>query len=141
MAVMWKGKLKAGSTCDIPVTTLDLLPAFINASGDQAAKYSRLQGQDLIKLANTPKKSAPDRALYWYIGIDQGAMRLGDWKMTFVPGSPPELYHLGKDISEKNNLYNDQPEVAKKLTGMFYKWKNALPAPAWVPTSEGNDVD
>nr|WP_121273205.1 hypothetical protein [Pedobacter schmidteae] len=43
-------KVKAGTVCNVPVSTLDLLPAFINAAGDDAGNYPALQGMDIVRL-------------------------------------------------------------------------------------------
>lgn len=137
MAIMWKDKIEAGTISDIPVTTLDLMPAFINASGDRASRYPKLQGIDLIKAANgSSRKSIKNRNLYWYLGKDHGAVRQGRWKMTFVPGKSAELYNLEQDISEQNNLVSERADIAKKLSSEYHKWRKNLPAPLWVPVSD-----
>lgn len=140
MVLMWKGKVKAGTVYEPPVSTLDLLPAFINAAGDKANKYAVLQGTDIVKLVNGRVK-APERAFYWYIAKDHGAIRKGNWKMDFVPGKAPQLYNLDTDISENRDLYNMEPEIAKQLSSLFYKWKDSLPKPGWVPLKTADELD
>jgi len=136
MAIMWKGKIKPGSNCDIPVTTLDLMPAFINAAGDKASRYKALQGTDIIKLSSAASHPV-GRPLFWYIGKDRGAIRQGNWKMVFGSDQAPELYDLSKDISESTDLAAQRKDIAGKLSALYTNWKVRLPQPVWVPLGDG----
>lgn len=136
MAMMWKNKVKAGTVSDVPVTTLDFMPTFINASGNQAKKYPNLQGIDILQLLKKPKHfRSSDRDFYWDIGYGHGAIRSGDWKLLLLRDKLPELYNLKNDISEKNNVAGRYPGRAQKLTEKFKNWKDNLPPPVWVPVN------
>ena len=142
MAMMWKGRIQPGLVCNTPVTSLDLLPTFIDAAGGHASDDPRLEGTDLrIILRQSGTKSHPgDRPLYWYVGLDNGAMRLGSWKLDCLPAKVPELYNLDTDIGETHDLYNAQPAVAKKLYDRYLRWKNALPVPGWIPVKKEDQL-
>jgi arylsulfatase A-like enzyme len=140
MAMMWKGKVKAGSIFNEPVTSLDFIPTFLTAASADINNYPKLEGKSFqSQIANHSQKK--DRPLYWYVGKDKGAIRLGDYKMVFLPGKKPELYDLGKDISEANDLYESKPEVAKKLNVLFKNWESKLPTPIWIPEGKGGAED
>jgi arylsulfatase A-like enzyme len=142
MIMMWNGKIKPGTISNVPVTTLDLLPTFISASGDRPSRYPELQGSDLINLLNGPVSSASqERTFYWDIGYDNGAIRTGKWKMTFLPEKMPELYNLSDDIAEANNVYDQYPDIAKQLKEKFNSWKRTLPAPGWVPVGKSKQEE
>ncbi len=56
--------------------------------------------------------------LYWEFhegGFKQG-VRMGDWKAVREKlGTPLELYNLKKDISEKTNIAQDNPDVIRQI--------------------------
>ncbi len=44
------------------------------------------------------------------------AARIGDWKAVWLkPDQPVELYDLSKDVGEKSNVAEQQPEVVKRM--------------------------
>src|SRR5262249_32258603 len=55
---------------------------------------------------------------YWefHEGGFQQAVRMGSWKaIRSAPGQDLELYNLQEDLSEKNNVALDHPDVVKKI--------------------------
>lgn len=137
MSIMWKGKIKAGTRYEQPVSTLDLLPTFMNAAGTQPAKNPQLVGDDLVKRLKYKKKIV-DRPMYWYVGwANTGAIRLGDYKMIFSNKKEPELYNLTKDIGETKNLVASETEMAKKLEEMYKAWRQKLPKPLFELVKKG----
>lgn len=138
MSMMWKGKIKAGTRYEQPVSTLDFLPTFLNAAGVQAAKNPQLVGDDLVKQLNNKKKIV-DRPMYWHIGwANTGAIRLGDYKMIFSAKKGKELYNLKSDIGETKNLVDSETEIAKKLEEMYKAWRVKLPKPLWEVVKKGS---
>jgi arylsulfatase A-like enzyme len=133
MAAMWKGHIKAGTVFNKPVTTLDFIPTFLKAAGAKPENYQKLQGLDLVEQISKADKKSSDRPLYWYVAKNKGAIRLGDYKMVFLPGKNPELYDLADDIGETRNLNESKPEVAKTLNSLYKEWEKKLPPPIWVP--------
>jgi hypothetical protein len=63
---------------------------------------------------------------------DQGrtlALREGAWKfLCNVDGSRLELYNLGSDPREANNLINSQPKRAAAMQKRLLAWRKALPS-------------
>ena len=131
MSLMWKGVIKPGMVCNTPVTSLDFIPTFVNAAGGKAEDFKRLEGTDLVKIINHKGKMA-DRPFYWYVGESKGAIRLGEYKMDFLPGQTPELYNLKEDINESKDLYSEKKVIAVKLGALYNKWKDALPPASWI---------
>ncbi len=57
------------------------------------------------------------------------AVRDGNWKLLCnYDGTQPELYDLSKDIGEKTNLADQQPEVTKRLSDSAVAWHRSMPA-------------
>ena len=57
------------------------------------------------------------------------AVRDGKWKLLCdYDGSNPELYDLSKDLGEKTNLVDRQPDLTKRLTAAVVAWHQSMPA-------------
>ena len=56
-------------------------------------------------------------------------IRKGDWKLIYwyIDGKS-ELYNIPADISEKNNLAENQHEITKKLAGELGKYLKSVGA-------------
>ena len=72
------------------------------------------------------KKGPLHKALFWDDGVKQWAVREGKWKLLFNREGSLELYDLEADMSEKNNLVKQRPEVVKRLQKTFKDWKNQM---------------
>jgi arylsulfatase A-like enzyme len=139
MALMWLRAVKAGSVCATPVSSLDFLPTFLTAAGEDPHRYPRLEGMDLISLVR--KRVDSPRPFYWYVGLDRGAMRLGDYKLICNPGTRPELYNLKTDIGETVDLYGREPGTEARLEALYRQWKSNLPAPGWIPVKKEDQLN
>ena len=67
----------------------------------------------------------------WHMGNRlAGAVRKGRWKLirNYDDGSL-ELYDLGKDLGEKNNLAQAHPESATRLDNGLTHWLKEIDAP------------
>ena len=58
----------------------------------------------------------------------QCATATGNWSTARRATSPPELFNLANDVSEKDNLASAQPEKVKELKALWDAW-NAQQAP------------
>ncbi len=140
MAMSWKKKIRPGSVFETPVTTLDFLPTFLTAAGVNLknAAYNRLEGKDLVKMINSPLGKDYDRSLFWYVNVDKGAMRKGDFKMVFLPGQQPQLYNIKTDIAETKDLFITEKKVSDTMTKEFLNWKEQLPPLKWYAIGKAN---
>ncbi len=152
MFVRWPAKVKAGTTCDIPVVGIDFFPTFLEATGLPVPQGKVLDGESLMPLL-TQKGSMPERALYWhfpiylqkYAGVEDeshdslfrtrpgSVVHFGKWKLhEYFEDGRLELYNLESDIGERENLAKKMPEKAKELHAMLKAWRKEVDAP--VPT-------
>lgn len=140
MAMMWKGHIPEGITCDKVVSTLDLLPTFLYAAQNKQ-KQPQLEGVSLLPVSGLHQSKMDQRFMYWYLGNNAGAVRQGDWKLTVIPKQDPELYNLKDDIAEKNDLFKQEPKRAELLLSRYNAWKAKLPQPLWIPEGPANSND
>lgn len=126
--VRWPGRVEAGRTSDAIVATLDVLPTFAALAGAKLPEDRIIDGVNQRELLLEPDEDgARDRFLY-YDGDELQAIRVGHWKLR-LPGlkefrnwteldrgsQEVELYHLGRDLGESENVASEEPAVVQRL--------------------------
>ncbi len=120
----WPGKIKAGSTNEHTSAFWDLLPTFVEIAGGKMP--SGLDGISFLPALLGKGEQCRHEFLYWEYHERGGsqAVRLGNWKavrqkiMSRADG-PIELYDLGRDEGEKENVAAAHPDVVAKIAGLF----------------------
>jgi arylsulfatase A len=133
----WPGKIPAGTTSDLVMGTIDVLPTLAQLAGVPLPE-KKIDGVDIWPvLSADPQATAPHEAFYFYWNQELHAVRSGPWKLHFphtyrtlvgAPGSGGtpseyrqamnglELYNLDDDIGEQNNLAATHPDIVARLT-------------------------
>jgi arylsulfatase A-like enzyme len=125
--VQWKGRLPAGTTYDLPVTNIDVMPTVLAAAGKpvgQADKNGgRIDGVDLVPFLSGASAGRPHETLFWRFG-SQWAARKGDWKLVVSKGGSgrPELYDLAADPGEKTDRAGSEPARVAELQALYNAW-------------------
>ncbi|MCH2207524.1 MAG: sulfatase-like hydrolase/transferase [Lentisphaerales bacterium] len=131
--VKWPAKIPAGLVTHEIASTIDVLPTIASITGGQAPQDRIIDGKDISSLfMNSSAKSPHPYHFYEYEGI-----RKDNWKLmlskkkvkkgkknTFATNL--ELYDLNKDVSEKNNLASQHPELVKELHAKLLAHKQAV---------------
>ena len=138
--IKWKGRIASGATFDFPVTTLDVTPTIIAASGEQIDPAWQLDGIDLLPyIAPNSTEQPAERCLYWHMG-NGWAIRDNTWKLVRPWGGdlgwggadrPVELYKIAEDIGETTNLIDSEPEQAQRLQQAWDLWKAQMQDEKW----------
>ena len=139
LVIKWPGVAKAGSTCNVPVCSIDFLPTFAELAG--AKPSGDVDGVSLVPLL---KQSGPlsRNALYWhyphYWRGEQvrpyGVVRSGDWKLIEVyEDMRVELYNLHDDLGEQHDLSRANPEKTGELREMLHAWRRNVDAQMPTP--------
>ena len=126
----WPGTIKKGAQFNYPISTLDFLPTFLDAAGDQPDTISVFDGVSLLPYLKGESDQAPHQMLFWK-KENRGAIRIGDWKMLRFPDRPAELYNIAQDESEINNLASKYPEKVKAMYKLLFNWELGLERPLW----------
>lgn len=139
MIIHWPAVIKHTEKSDQVISTLDLLPSFITAAGGKP-DLQYLDGENILPLLSG-NKSKKMRTLYWRQG-KVGAIRDGDWKLIYFEhtGFQPELYNLGSDTGETNDLFRKQAAVAARLVKKYKQWSSGLAKPLWTGGPSDTDV-
>jgi arylsulfatase A-like enzyme len=116
----WPGVIPGGRTSGDVAMSMDLLPTFARLAGARIPQDHTIDGIDLMPILKGEAK-APSRNLHWLFG-DAWAVRKGSWKLMGNGARPQALFHLEDDLSEKNNLIKQRPELADGLFELHRKW-------------------
>lgn len=149
LLIRWKSKIKEAWETDTPVTNLDFFPTLLDLLGIHPPVDKVLDGQSLAGLL-LEKQPLAERPLIWHFPIYLQAyrvdgdesrdglfrtrpgsvIRLGDWKLhQYFEDDGLELYHLGKDLGEQDNLADEQPEKVEELLAILNDWRSEMQAP------------
>ncbi len=136
MVVSWPGKIKAGTTTDEPVSSIDLLPTFVNAAGGDASKMKEIEGKDLAPLFEGKKKLGRE-ALYFHFPHNRHGLKYimgsviieGEWKLYKGYGeTKTALFNLKKDPQEKSNIIEENKSIADRLDKKLNAWLTKVDA-------------
>lgn len=138
----WKGKIKPNTVCDEMVSSIDLLPTFMDISDIKSPEIKDIDGESIYSLLKGEKSIERDK-LYWnYPHYHRGsgmkpaaAMRYKNFKLIewyeqklLKQEGVYELYDLSKDIGETTNLAEKMPEKLKEMQTMLEQWKKEVGA-------------
>lgn len=170
MIVSWPGVTKGGSRCAASVVIDDFFPTLLDIAGCRNVEVpQKLDGLSLVPLLKGGRFPEDRPLLFhqpnnWGEGSRQApqytsstALRQGDWKLIYRHLTQSfELYHLRKDIGEKENLASREPRKTREMAVVMgrllrerkaqmptYKKDNELGAPAgssvpWPDQVKGN---
>ncbi|MBU6221735.1 MAG: sulfatase [Planctomycetes bacterium] len=150
LVVAGAGVAKPGTSCDVPVASVDLYPTLLELAGATPPAGQTLDGVSLVPLLRGAT-TLPRERLFWhfpcYVGraTPSSAIREGQWKLVefFEGGGRVELYDLANDPSESRDLSRDMPERTAGLTKALHAWQRetgaAIPReanPAYDPQAD-----
>ena len=125
--IRFPGRIPAGSLRREPVISMDLAATILHATG-QDDEALDLDGIDLLPFLSG-EMTLPERAFYWQADLydfgKQRAIRSGNYKYM-EHGNTQFLFDLENDMSERDNLFADLPEVRSRLRTELTRWQRAL---------------
>lgn len=135
-ALVWPGRIQAGSTTSQITLSMDLFPTCCAAAG--VAVNHAIDGTNILPILRGEKQSI-ERDLFWtrkegnlrYMGQSVWAIRSGDWKLVqnSVEG-PFELYNLAEDPLETTDL---RPQHKGRYTELATKLRAHIQRGGAVP--------
>ncbi len=153
--VVWPGSVAPGTESEVPVTHLDLFPTLMEITGGYPgagtpdAEKLNLDGISLVPLL-LRKEEGMERSLFWHFPVYLQAynaaqnenrdslfrtrpgsvIRKGEWKLHYYfEDDGTELYHLGVDPGERNNLADREDGKREELIGELREWWEETGAP------------
>lgn len=145
----WPAKLPAGVTSDAVVSSLDILPTALAASGANllplqapptysdsrnvrrmTERCGAYDGKDVVPLL--AGESAPSqRRLYWHLQ-GQAAVLRGERKLVRLNHRGSQLFDTAGDPGERNDLASSEKDARDALARDLAEWEATLPTvPLW----------
>ena len=133
------GISRGGSLSSTPVSGIDWYPTLLDLCGIEIPKRQKVDGISLVPLLRG--KEIKDRALFWHYphygnqgGEPSSMIMEGDWKLIhYHEDGHDELYNLGNDIGEQNDVIAKESKRArimrKKLDDWLKQTKAKFPIP------------
>ncbi|MEM9281655.1 MAG: sulfatase-like hydrolase/transferase [Verrucomicrobiota bacterium] len=123
----WPGQIEAGvETNEIAVTT-DLLPSFAKLTGAKLPSDRTIDGKDVLDIVLGKADAKSPHHVHYY---EVDGIRRGYWKMVKVPikgkGIHNQLFHLGEDLGEQNNIAKEHPALVRELDKLLTKHAESI---------------
>lgn len=140
MCAVWPGHIAAGSRSDRVALTMDLYPTICESAG--ADPPPGIDGISILPVVLGTSAPLPERDFVFvrregnmrYQGRDYYALRRGDWKLVQnSPFEPYELYNLGADPLETNNLADREPKIRQQLVRPLMRHIQRAGRTPWQP--------
>lgn len=140
LVVHWPhGILAHGELRHNPGHLVDLAPTIMELAGGQMPKEFEnkptpaLPGRSLVPLFT--KDGTVEHDYFWFLHINNRAIRVGDWKLVALNTSPEkwELYNLAADRSETRNMAAQYPDKVKELSDLWFGKMKEFRANAGLP--------
>jgi arylsulfatase A len=121
--VRWPGKIPAGTACDEFLTSLEIFPSLLKATGAAPPPDVVLDGFDMLPVLQS-RWPSPRKEMFWQRQDDRAA-RVGNWKWV---GSDRGggLFDLANDVGEQHDLSQTKPDVLQMVKGRFDAWRKAM---------------
>lgn len=138
--VQWKGKVKPHSVNDHLTCFTDLMATFAEITNQQLPADGGEDSFSLLRQLTGNESSFPEREYLVLKGITGNSFIItnGKWKYIDIPGPggfsegylksremdftlPKQLYNLGKDIGEEENLFLQKEEKAKEMSNLLHQ--------------------
>lgn len=109
---------------------IDILPTCLELAGASypaeinGGKTTAPSGKSLLPLLAGKTKNTHD-TLYWEHEGGR-AIRIGDWKMSALPGKSWELFNLAEDHTEMKNLSGKYPGKVEKMNKAWENWATEI---------------
>ena len=143
--ISWPGHLPEVAVRGQMVHAIDWMPTLAELCGAKLLNED-IDGKSIVPVIRSADASSPHDVLYWHVGRGRNAewaVRQGDWKLI---GNNQETYgdklgaedkklflsNLATDISEKQNLAAEHPDVVQRLLKLRQDWISAHPEPPAV---------
>lgn len=131
-AIAWMpGTVKSNQISSAVATSMDLFPTLLKMASVELPKNLPLDGNDIKELL-TGKKDKVTDTVYFYDVNNLYAIRQGAFKAHFQTNAsyaskpatvhtPPLLYNLEHDPSEKYEIGKNHPEIIEQMIATFKK--------------------
>lgn len=128
LLILNPGVTTPGTITSTPVSSIDIYPTLMEIATGKNYKNKEIQGISLMPLMQG-KEIAPRKLFFLRSYEDQYAAVInGDWKLVKYHSGKYELFNIKNDISEQNNLVEQEVNRFNHMKKDLAKWeKNNVP--------------
>jgi arylsulfatase A-like enzyme len=143
--MQWPNKIKANIKYDNPVSSFDIFATMKSIINPDYELPNQIHGKNILPYVLGEKSGMPHESLFWKIngdfkienndtirGKSRFAIRSNNYKMIVDQDGNNFLYDLDKDISEKNNIASELPEIANELRKKIDDWNQKTIHPVFL---------
>lgn len=123
--IRWPGKVPAGKVTDALLTSLEIMPTLLSATGAVKPAGIKLDGFDMLPVLRGEQTSLRTE-MFWQRRSDKAA-RIGNWKWI-ESVKAKGLYDLNSDLGETKDLSRENPDIARMLKDRFEAWQKEMDA-------------
>ncbi len=129
--VRWPGHVKPGTVTNQATLTLDFTRSIVRVAGTKNG--GPFDGIDILSRLEAGKPAQP-RTLFWRYRRGEttlSAVADGDSKLVITrdgAAQTQELFDLGSDPAEADDLATERPEETLRLRGLLSKWSDDVKA-------------
>ncbi len=122
LAVVWPGRIAAGSRGELQAMTMDLFPTLCQVAGVSAGE--QLDGRSFLPTLLGESQKPLRRESFWtrregnnrYLGQAIWAIQRDNWKLLQnLPTEPFQLFNLADDPQEQRDLASSEPKKFEEL--------------------------
>lgn len=130
MFIRWPdGKLTGGRDVDQLCAHIDVLPTLSELCGLEDARAAERDGDSLKSILYGDKEALRDRTILVHSQRVENVQKYRNyavlterWRLL----NQTQLYDIQADPGQQNNIFEDHPEVAKKLSEAYEAWWKSL---------------
>jgi arylsulfatase A-like enzyme len=124
----WPEKLHGGKMAYDFLTSLEILPSILAATGVKPPAGVQLDGFDMLPVLRGDTKS-PREEMFWQHRGSK-AVRSGHWKwLESEKGALHSgLFDLRNDLGEKADLSRERPDIVEMMKSRFGAWRKEMDA-------------
>ena len=118
-------KIASGSRSDLPLISDDFYPTLLDLAGLPLEKPQHVDGHSFRNVLVNGSAKSVHQALFWHYphGRFEGAVRWKNYKLIYeYKTGKSELYDLSLDLSEHNDLAQQQVKTVNKMKKMLRRW-------------------
>ena len=112
----WPGTISSGRQSDQIVPSIDVLPSLAALVGAKLPEDRIIDGRNSLDVFLGKPDAVSKHPILFY---EVDGLRLGDWKLVRGDKGKFELYDLGEDIGEQNNIAGKHPEILAELVKLL----------------------
>lgn len=119
------GRIPKGLVSNEFTTSMDLLPTFARLAGADLPRGVKLDGFDIMPIMRGKARSSRTEFFSHRPFNNSSAARVGKWKWAFQ-GEKEELFDLSRDLSEKQDLSKERPDILAMVKARYAAWWKAM---------------